>query len=94
MQKIDLWSSKRVISGVSSNPSKKDSSIWFNLDYVQVSFDENKKSESWKLIPQKEIKTLSISKKSLGSEYEKMKDEEICQVLQWKSIVITTSLGD
>lgn len=94
MQKVDLRSSKRVISWVTSYTSKKDSSIWFNLDYVQVSFDENKKSDSWKLIPIKELKTLSVSKKSLGAEFEKMKDDEICQVLLGKSILMTTSLWD
>lgn len=94
MQKVDLRSSKRVISWVTPYTSKKDSSIWFNLDYVQVSFDESKKSDSWKLIPIKELKTLSVSKKSLGSEFEKMKDDEICQVLLWKSILMTTSLWD
>lgn len=94
MQKVDLRSSKRVISAVSSYISKKDSSIWFRLDYVQVSFDDNKRSDSWKLIPIKEIKSLSVSKKSLGSEFEKLKDEEICQVLLGKSILMTTSLGD
>lgn len=94
MQKIDLWSSKRIITSCTDYESKKDSSIWFNLDYVQVSFDENKKSESWKLIPQKEIKTLSISKKSLGPDFEKMEPKKICQELLGKSILITTSLGD
>lgn len=94
MQKIDLWSSKRVVTWCTSFESSKDHSTRFRLDYVQISFDENKKSSSWKLIPQKEVKSLSVSKKSLGAEFEKMKDDEICQVLQGKSILMTTSLWD
>mgnify|MGYP006989036466 CR=1 FL=1 len=94
MQKIDLWSSKRVIVSCSSFTSSKDSSVWFRLKYIQTTFDENHKSSTWKLIPQDEIKTLWVSKKSLGAEFEKMKDEEICQELQGKSILMTTSLWD
>lgn len=94
MQKIDLWSSRRVIVSCTSYESKKDSSTRFRLKYIQTTFDENKKTESWKLIPQDEIKTLNVSKKSLGAEFEKLSDDKICQELQGKSILMTTSLCD
>lgn len=94
MKKIDLRSSKRIIVSCTSFESKKDSSTWFRLKYIQTTFDENHKSSTWKLIPQDEIKNLSVSKVSLGAEFEKMSDDEICQELQGKSILMTTSLGD
>lgn len=94
MKKIDLRSSKRIIVSCSPFTSSKDSSTRFRLKYIQTTFDENHKSSTWKLIPQDEIKNLSVSKVSLGSEFEKMSDSEICQELQGKSILMTTSIGD
>lgn len=94
MQKIDLWTSRRLIVSCTSFESKKDSSTRFRLKYIETTFDESKKAESWKLIPQDEIKNLNVSKKSLGAEFEKLSDDKICQELQGKSIYMTTSLWD
>lgn len=94
MQKVDLFNSKRIIVSCRDFKSKNDSSTYFEVKFYQVSFDENHKSDSWKLIPQDWFWKVVFSKKSLWSQFDKLSDAEICQELIWKSVLITTSLGD
>lgn len=90
MQKIELLNSKRVIVYAGDFESNKDHSTRFKLKYVVTSFEE----KDWKLIPIDSVKSISVSKKSLGAEFEKMDNEKICQELIWKSILMTTFLWD
>jgi len=99
MENIILKKSSKVISDCGY--FTKDSSTIFRIEFIDYrktweSFVIKSWEHQWEQRDQLEkyFRLVFVDKKILPESLQKKSDKEICQELKWKSLLITTSIGD
>lgn len=90
MQNLKIFEKSQPIVDCSSY--EKDWETKFDLMIIETSFS-GEVSSTWKKIPTRTVKSFRVNKKNLPEDLQKLKNDEICQALKWRSLLTTTSIA-